>query len=170
MTSSAVSSGHIYNDNRLCPQRSLVLVLSRECGGHMDRMHTWSPMSNSGYLAKTHKFTPHELPGVRDAQYTDKLRLLTIYQKEFPKLHKRRRPVTAPKIESRQLIASKWQTPRTRDKNGQVRLVTRQNQKDPTDTERVLYSGRVPEHLLPAVPETVHFNFGRGYISHCQVL
>jgi len=55
----------------------------------MDKMHTWSPMSNSGWLAKSHKFTPHDLAGVREAAYHDKCRLLTVYQKEFPRMEKR---------------------------------------------------------------------------------
>jgi hypothetical protein len=28
-----------------------------------------------------------------------------------------------------------------------------------------MYSGRVPEKLLPKVESTAHMNFGRGYIS-----
>ena len=79
---------------------------------------------------------------------------------------KRRPAERAVKSEPRQLIASKWQTPRTRDKSGNVKLITN-DIKEPTETERVMYSGRVPKHLLQYhdIGNSAHMNFGRGYIS-----
>ena len=52
----------------------------------LDAVHSWSPMSNAGWLATkgNHAFKPHELPGVKKAQYEDQKRLLTVYDKEYP--------------------------------------------------------------------------------------
>lgn len=40
--------------------------------------------------------------------------------------------------------------------------------KEPTETERILYSGRVPDSLVPSVPQSdqTHYNYGRGYVSN----
>ena len=115
----------------------------------LDAVQSWSPMSNAGWLATkgNHAFRPHELPGVKTAQYDDQCRLLTTSQKEYPALNKRRNPEAAVKAKTKMLIASKWQTPRTRDASGNICLQT-EDVKDPTETERQLYSGRVPASRL----------------------
>ena len=121
----------------------------------LDAVHSWSPMSNAGWLATkgNHAFKPHELPGVKKAQYEDQKRLLTVYDKEYPSLDKRRNPQAAVVAKPRQLIASKWQTPRTRDASGNIQLQT-EDVKEPTETERQLYSGRVPQSRLRQFGDT----------------
>ena len=121
----------------------------------LDAVHSWSPMSNAGWLATkgNHAFKPHELPGVKKAQYEDQKRLLTVYDKEYPSLDKRRNPQAAVVARPRQLIASKWQTPRTRDASGNIQLQT-EDVKEPTETERQLYSGRVPQSRLRQFGDT----------------
>ena len=121
----------------------------------LDVVHSWSPMSNAGWLATkgNHAFKAHELPGVKKAQYEDQKRLLTVYDKEYPSLDKRRNPQAAVVAKPRQLIASKWQTPRTRDASGNIQLQT-EDVKEPTETERQLYSGRVPQSRLRQFGDT----------------
>ena len=121
----------------------------------LDAVHSWSPTSNAGWLATqgNHAFKPHELPGVKNAQYEDQKRLLTVYDKEYPSLDKRRNPQAAVVAKPRQLIASKWQTPRTRDASGNIQLQT-EDVKEPTETERQLYSGRVPQSRLRQFGDT----------------
>ena len=121
----------------------------------LDAVHSWSPMSNAGWLATkgNHAFKAHELPGVKKAQYEDQKRLLTVYDKEYPSLDKRRNPQAAVVAKPRQLIASKWQTPRTRDASGNIQLQT-EDVKEPTETERQLYSGRVPQSRLRQFGDT----------------
>ena len=46
---------------------------------------------------------------------------LTVYDKEYPSLDKRRNPQAAVVAKPRQLIASKWQTPRTRRSRARAR-------------------------------------------------
>mmetsp|Transcript_5672 Transcript_5672/g.20194 ORF Transcript_5672/g.20194 Transcript_5672/m.20194 type:complete len:132 (-) Transcript_5672:82-477(-) len=94
---------------------------------------SWSPMFNAGWVAQTHKFPKSDIASVEKARASDAVRCLTTYQKEYRPMHARPPPSELPPqvvkrrnfshVRSssvikddpsarKQLIASRWQTPR----------------------------------------------------------
>ena len=107
----------------------------------------WSPQFNAGYVARTERLHPEDLPAVREAQEVNRSRYLTTYRKTYPppelrppapalppaQLYPKRRrrpqqplPYHKPP-EPRQLIGGRFVTPR------KLRA-----DKPPQETERIL--------------------------------
>ena len=118
--------------------------------------HSWSPMWSTGSVASTqHKFSHLERQSLHGWSRENRFRFMTTHTKDFLPLEKRVDDAVHRK-EPKQLIASKWQTPR-KPEHQRVRR-TSLTERIKRDCVEKMYTGRsdLTDHL-PDTPDPLDF-------------